>query len=59
MYNFVEKSTITYPLASNFFVMFSNYYERELYSVGIDNMLGKFGNIKDLWKNGMFDWTSY
>lgn len=59
LYNFVEKSTITYPLASNFFVMFSNYYERELYSVGIDNMLGKFGNIKDLWKNGMFDWTSY
>lgn len=59
LYNFVEKSTITYPLASNFFAMFSDYYEREIYSIGIDNMLGKFGNIKELWKNGMFDWTSY
>lgn len=59
LYNFVEKSMLTYPLASNFFVMFSDYYERQIYSIGIDNMLGRFGNIKDLWKNGMFDWTSY
>lgn len=59
LYNFVEKSNLVYPLANNFFISFGEDYEKELYEKGIDNLLGKFGNIKNLWKSGMFDWTGY
>lgn len=59
LYNFVEKSNLVYPLANNFFISFGEDYEKELYEKGIDNVLGKFGNIKNLWKSGMFDWTGY
>lgn len=59
LYNFVEKSNLVYPLANSFFISFGEEYEKELAQKGIDNILGKYGNIKDLWKSGMFDWTSY
>lgn len=59
LYNFVEKSNIIYPLANNFFVTFDEQYENNLYKKTIDDIIGKYGNVKDLWKHGMFDWTSY
>ena len=59
LYNFVEKSNIAYPLANNFFISFTEEYEKDLCKLGIDNILGNHGNIKDLWKSGLFDWTSY
>ena len=59
LYNFIEKSNIEYPLAEAFFNTFSEEYEKELYEKGIDNIIGKYGNIKNTWRSGMFDWTSY
>ena len=59
MYNFIEKTNIISPLANSFFVTFNEEYEQDLYEKGIDNILGRYGNIKDLWKSGMFDWTGY
>lgn len=59
LYNFIEKSNIIYPLANAFFASFGSEYEKNLYEHRIDKILGPYGNIKDLWKSGMFDWTSY
>lgn len=59
LYNFVEKSNIIYPLANNFFISFTDEYEKEMYEKGIDNILGQYGNVKETWKSGLFDWTSY
>lgn len=59
LYNFVEKSNLLYPLANNFFIAFHESYEKELISKGIDNILGQYGNVKNTWKSGLFDWTGY
>lgn len=59
LYNFVEKLNVVYPLANSFFVAFGPEYDTDLYENGIDNILGKLGNVKDLWKSGMLDWTGY
>lgn len=59
LYNFIEKSNVVYPLAQAFFVAFTEEYEKELYEKGIDNIIGQYGNIKNAWKSGLFDWTSY
>lgn len=48
-----------YPLANNFFISFSDEYEGNLVKKGIDNILGQYGNVKNIWKSGLFDWTSY
>ena len=47
------------PLANAFFEVFDEEYEKDLYEDGIDKILGPYGNVKDLWKSGMFDWTGY
>lgn len=59
LYNFIEKTNLVYPLANSFFQVFSPDYEHEIYTKGLDNLFGQNGNIKDLWKNGMLDWTGY
>lgn len=59
LYNFVEKSNVAYPLANTFFVAFSERYEAELVEKGLDDMIGKHGNVINLSKHGMFDWTGY
>lgn len=59
LYNFVEKSNIAYPLANNFFVAFGKEYEMDLYKTGIDEIVGKYGNVINTWKSQLFDWTSY
>lgn len=59
LYNFIEKSNLAYPLANTFFISFTTEYEKELVSIGLDNIIGKQGNIINLWKYGMFDWTGY
>jgi hypothetical protein len=59
LYNFIEKTNLVYPLANNFFVTFSEEYEQEIYEKTIDNIIGQYGNVKDLWRSGLFDWTGY
>jgi len=59
LYNFVEKSNLVHPLANNFFVAFGDEYEAEIVSKGLDNIIGQYGNVKNIWKSGLFDWTSY
>jgi hypothetical protein len=39
--------------------VFDEKYEQHLYEKNIDNIIGKYGNIKNLWNNGLFDWTGY
>jgi hypothetical protein len=34
-------------------------YEYDLYSKTIDDIIGDYGNIINLWKTGLFDWTGY
>ena len=59
LYNFVEKLNVLYPLVEAFFITFTKDYERELIEKGIDNLIGKYGNVINLWKYGMFDWSGY
>ena len=59
LYNFVEKLNVLYPLVEAFFITFTKDYGRELIEKGIDNLIGKYGNVINLWKYGMFDWSGY
>jgi type I restriction-modification system DNA methylase subunit len=38
---------------------FDEKYEQKLYEKNIDNIIGKYGNIKNLWNSNLFDWTGY
>lgn len=59
LYNFIEKLNVVYPLAETFFITFTKDYEKELIEKGLDNLIGKYGNVINLWKYGMFDWSGY
>lgn len=59
LYNFVEVNKLEYPLANTFFIAFNEDYEKQLVEMGLDSMIGKYGNITNLSKHGMLDWTGY
>ena len=59
LFNFVKKTNLGYPIANLFHLAFSQNYEQELIDIGIDNLIGKYGNIINLWKYGMYDWSGY
>ena len=55
LYNFVEVNKLEYPLANTFFIAFNEDYEKQLVEIGLDSMIGKYGNITNLSKHGMLD----
>jgi hypothetical protein len=59
LFNFIEKTNLIYPLINSFYSVFDEKYEQKLYEKNIDNIIGKYGNIKNLWNSNLFDWTGY
>jgi len=59
LYNFVEKSKLSYPIANSFYLAFTQHYEQDLVDLGLDNIIGKYGNIINLWKSDLYDWSGY
>lgn len=59
LYNFVEKSNLSYPIANSFHLAFTSNYEQELASLCLDEIVGKYGNVINLWKSDLYDWSGY
>ena len=59
LYNFIEQSDTVYPLANTFYVSFLEDYEQHLLDIGLDNIIGKYGNPINVAHYDIRLWNGY